>query len=87
MPGVSILHLVGIWYISAAQKIQKLSESPTTSPMVAKLCVINCKNRKITKKFVQPVTLGGYPKRPFYNVKMAEKVPNLRMGLKPIQEW
>ena len=65
--------------------IQKLSESP--APMVTKLCVINCKNRKITQKFVQPVTPGGYPKWPFYNVKMAEKVPNLRMGLKPIQKW
>ena len=40
---------------SAVQKIQKLSESPATAHMVAKLCVINCKNRKITQKLVQPV--------------------------------
>ena len=73
--------------ISAVQKIQKLLESPTTTPMVAKLCGINCKNRKITKKIVQTVTPGGYPKRPFYNVKMNEKVANLRMCLKPIRKW
>ena len=65
--------------ISAAQKIKKLSESPTTVPIVAKLCFINCKSRKITKRFVQPVTPGGYPKRPFYNVKMNEKWPILNI--------
>ena len=58
---------------SAVQKIKKLSETPTTVPIVAKLCIIDSKNRKITKRFVQPVTPGGYPKRPFYNVKMNEK--------------
>ena len=58
------------WVGSAGQKIKKLSESPTTVPIVAKLCFINCKSRKITKRFVQPVTPGGYPKMPFYNVKM-----------------
>ena len=52
-----------VWSNSAVQKIQKLSESLTTTPMVAKLCGINCKNRKITKKIVQTVTPGGYPKR------------------------
>ena len=67
--------------MDAAQKIQKSSESPATASMVAKLWVINWKNRK---KLVQPVTLKGYPKWPFYNVKMAEKVPNLRKGSKPI---
>ena len=65
-----------VWGISAAQKIKKLSESPATAHMGAKLYVSNCKNRKITQKLVQPVTPGGYPKWPFYNVKMAEKVPN-----------
>ena len=67
------------WVGSAAQKIKKLSESPTTVPIVAKLCFINCKSRKITKRFVQPVTPGGYPKRPFYNVKMNEKWPILNI--------
>ena len=33
--------------ISAAQKIKKLSETPTTVPIVAKLCFINCKNKKM----------------------------------------
>ena len=33
-----------------AQKIQKMSESPGTAPMVAKLGFINSKNRQITKK-------------------------------------
>ena len=33
------------WARSAAQKIKKLSESPATAPVVAKLCVINSKNR------------------------------------------
>ena len=36
-----------LWGISAAQKIKKLSESPTTVPIVAKLCFINCKNKKM----------------------------------------
>ena len=67
------------WLTSAVQKNQKLSESPTTVPIVAKLCFINCKSRKITKRFVQPVTPGGYPKRPFYNVKMKEKWPILNI--------
>ena len=62
------------WPTSAAQKIKKLSESPTTVPIVAKLCFINCKNKKNTNRFVQPVTPGGYPKRPFYNVKMKKKI-------------
>ena len=42
------VHLGAVGDISAVQKIQKLSESPTTTDMVAKLCGINCKNRKIT---------------------------------------
>ena len=40
------------WIISAVQKIQKLSESPVTAHMVAELCVINWKNRKITHRLV-----------------------------------
>ena len=64
---------------SAVQKIKELSETPATVPIVAKLCFINSKNRKITKRFVQPVTPGWYPKRPFYNVKMNEKWPILNI--------
>ena len=41
---------------SAVQKIKKLSETPTTVPIVAKLCIIDSKNRKIAEKLVQPVT-------------------------------
>ena len=41
---------------SAAQKIKKLSETPVTVHNIAKLCVIDGKNREITKKLVQPVT-------------------------------
>ena len=42
--------------ISAVQKIKKLSETPRTVPIVAKLCMIDSKNRKIAEKLVQPVT-------------------------------
>ena len=42
--------------ICAVQKIKKLSETPGTVPIVAKLCMIDCKNRKIAEKLVQPVT-------------------------------
>ena len=41
---------------SAAQKIKKLSETPATVPIVAKLCMFDSKNRKIAEKLVQPVT-------------------------------
>ena len=40
---------------SAVQKIKKLSEKPVTVHNIAKLCVIDGKNREITKKLVQPV--------------------------------
>ena len=44
------------WFISAVQKIKKLSETPVTVHNIAKLCVIDGKNREITKKkLVQPV--------------------------------
>ena len=43
------------WIISAVQKIKKLSETPVTVHNIAKLCVIDGKNREITKKLVQPV--------------------------------
>ena len=46
----------GRWAISAVQKTQKLSESPTTVPIVAKICIIDSKKRKIAEKLVQPVT-------------------------------
>ena len=45
----------GSWTSSAAQKIKKLSETPVTVHNIAKLCVIDGKNREITKKLVQPV--------------------------------
>ena len=40
---------------SAAQKIKKWSETPVTVHNIAKLCVIDGKNKEITKKLVQPV--------------------------------
>ena len=43
------------WGSSAVQKIKKLSETPVTVHNIAKLCVIDGKNREITKKLVQPV--------------------------------
>ena len=63
------------WDISAVQKIQKLSESPTTTAMAAKSCGINCENRKITNK--------NYSTS-YANVKINEKVPNLRIKQKEI---
>ena len=47
--------LLQIQHISAAQKLKKLSETPVTVHNIAKLCVIDGKNREITKKLVQPV--------------------------------
>jgi len=44
------------WGSSAVQKIKKLSETTGTVPIVAELCMIDCKNTKIAEKFVQPVT-------------------------------
>ena len=44
------------WNINAVQKIKKLSESPATVPIVAKLCKIDSKKREIDQKEVQPVT-------------------------------
>ena len=41
------------WPYSAAQKIKKLSETPGTVPIVAKLCMIDSKNRKIAS-YVAP---------------------------------
>ena len=51
-----VINGVGNRVSSAAQKIKKLSETPATIPIVAKLCMIDCKNRKNAKKLVQPVT-------------------------------
>ena len=56
--------------ISAAQKIKKLSETPVTVHNIAKLCVIDGKNRKITKKLVQrPRWTNGN-----FNLKMTKKI-------------
>ena len=40
------------WPSSAVQKIKKLSETPVSVHNIAKLCVIDGKNREITKKLV-----------------------------------
>jgi hypothetical protein len=39
-----------MWGISAAQKIKKLSETPTTVSIVAKSCKNDIKNKKNAKK-------------------------------------
>ena len=52
------IHILGWfwpWGISTAQKIKNLSVTLVTVHNIAKLCVIDGKNRKITKKLVQPV--------------------------------
>ena len=40
---------------SAVQKMQKLSESPVTSHVVAKICANDCTNREIAEKCHKPV--------------------------------
>ena len=42
------------------------------------------RSEKSLKNEFNKLPQGGYPKWPFYNVKMAEKVPNLRMGHKKV---
>ena len=39
-----VINGVGNRASSSAQKIKKLSETPATIPIVAKLCMIDCKN-------------------------------------------
>ena len=74
IPG-SLEGLEADWGGSAAQKIKKLSESPTTVPIVAKLCMIDCKNRKNAKKLVQntPENITGF----FFGVLHWIVVPSL----------
>ena len=75
---------VTICSISAAQKIQKLSETPVITVLnIAKLCVIDGKNRKITNKSAQPVP-RGVPKMAILQCENSQKVSNLKMSLKPI---
>ena len=50
-----IMYITSTYGVSAEQKIKKLSETPVTVHNIAKLCVIDGKNREITKKLVQPV--------------------------------
>ena len=50
------IYFMHVCMFSAAQKIKKLSETPATVPIVAKLCMFDSKNRKIAEKIVQPVT-------------------------------
>ena len=52
-------------YTSAAQKIKKLSETPATAPIVAKLCFINCKNKKTPKDLFNQLRQGGTQKGHF----------------------
>ena len=42
--------------VRVVQKFKKLSETPATAPMIAKLCMNDCKNREIAEKLVQLVT-------------------------------
>ena len=58
-----------IWGSSAVQKIQKLSESPTTVPIVAKLCMIDSKKRKIADKLVQPVIVQNCPFWVYFSIR------------------
>ena len=71
------------------QKIQKLSESPTTTPIVAKLCGINCKNRKITNKLKQLFNQlrQGVPKMAILLCKNERKSSKSKNGLKLIRKW
>ena len=41
--------------VNAVQKMQKMSESPVTSHVVAKICANACTNREITEKCHKPV--------------------------------
>ena len=62
------------WATSAAQKIKKLSETPVTVHNIAKLCVIDGKNREITKKLVQPVLLHPCWTHGNFNGKETKKI-------------
>ena len=64
----------GYWVSSAAQKIKKLSETPVTVHNIAKLCVIDGKNREITKKLVQPVPPHPCWTHGNFNGKMTKKI-------------
>ena len=61
------------WPSSAVQKIKKLSETPVTVHNIAKLCVIDGKNREITKKLVQPVPPHPYWTHGNFKGKMTKK--------------
>ena len=45
--GLELRHPTGV-----VQKFKKLSETPATAPMIAKLCMNDCKNREIAEKLV-----------------------------------
>ena len=64
------------WSTSAVQKIKKLSETPVTVHNIAKLCVIDGKNREITKKLVQPV-----PPHPYWPILGVLGVPKMALGV------
>ena len=63
-----------LWHTSAVQKIKKLSETPVTVHNIAKLCVIDGKNREITKKLVQPVPPHPCWTHGNFNGKMTKKI-------------
>ena len=69
-----LLDFVQFCYISAVQKIKKLSETPVTVHNIAKLCVIDGKNREITKKLVQPVPPHPCWTHGNFNGKMTKKI-------------
>ena len=68
------ISLQTIWCVSAAQKIKKLSETPVIVHNIAKLCVIDGKNREITKKLVQPVPPHPCWTHGNFNGKMTKKI-------------
>ena len=57
------------WTTSAAQKIKKLSETPGTVLIVAKLCMIDSKKRKIADKLVQPVIVQNCPFWVYFSIR------------------
>ena len=71
---LTMLKKMDNWHTSAAQKIKKLSETPVTVHNIAKLCVIDGKNREITKKLVQPVPPHPCWTHGNFNGKMTKKI-------------
>ena len=71
------IHILGWfwpWGISTAQKIKNLSVTLVTVHNIAKLCVIDGKNREITKNLVQPVPPHPCWTHGNFNGKMTKKI-------------